>query len=214
MWLYLHGWASSPNSDKAQLFLARYGQDRSLVIPDLNQPDFYTLTLTRQIQQIEALLPSGPPVVLIGSSLGALTALWLAQRNPSISQLLLLAPAVQLAANIRRQWGEAAIQQWREQGQALVFHATHGGPVAIGYEFWQDLQRYADDDLRRAVPTLLVHGRDDSTILFDHAWQFAQVRPWIQHITVPSGHALADLPAEVWRVIDQFLLSPPPTANN
>ena len=83
---YLHGWASSPYSSKAQYFKQCFEEKNLLLsIPDLNQPDFSTLTLPRQLSHVKALLPT-TPVTLIGSSLGGLTALWLAQQCPQVER--------------------------------------------------------------------------------------------------------------------------------
>ena len=52
---YLHGFASSPGSAKAMFFaerLARAGV--RMDCPDLNLPDFSTLTVSRMLQQVEA----------------------------------------------------------------------------------------------------------------------------------------------------------------
>ena len=52
---YLHGFASSPRSTKVQYFtqmLAERGT--SLQCPDLNEPDFRTLTMTRMLDQLQA----------------------------------------------------------------------------------------------------------------------------------------------------------------
>ncbi|MBW8713318.1 MAG: esterase, partial [Acidobacteria bacterium] len=51
--LYLHGFASSPESSKAT-FLSRKFAERgiSMIVPDLNAPDFSTLTVTRMLQPV------------------------------------------------------------------------------------------------------------------------------------------------------------------
>ena len=51
--LYLHGFASSPESTKAQYFgerLAAHGVPLST--PDFNQPDFTTLTMSRMLDRV------------------------------------------------------------------------------------------------------------------------------------------------------------------
>jgi predicted esterase YcpF (UPF0227 family) len=70
-YLYLHGFASGPQSKKAQDIQQRLSQLQiSMSIPDLNTGGFSDLTITRQIQQIAANLPpDSQPVTLIGSSL-------------------------------------------------------------------------------------------------------------------------------------------------
>ena len=81
-YVYVHGFASSPASSKAVYLAARLAETGStLHCPDLNQPDFSTLTVSRIIAQLSALVEKLPPdpVVLFGSSLGALAALHAAE---------------------------------------------------------------------------------------------------------------------------------------
>src|SRR5437773_2920028 len=101
---YLHGFASSPMSTKAQ-FLAERLAARGLTLqcPDFNQPDFSTLTMSRMLQQTEKRIAMMMPgnVALIGSSMGGFVAVEAAARavkqaRHPITQLILLAPAVEL----------------------------------------------------------------------------------------------------------------------
>src|SRR5512136_1301514 len=100
-YIYLHGFASSPQSAKAK-YLRDCFQTRQIDIkvPDLNQGDFSHLTLTRHLKQVAAEFPPAPaPVAIIGSSFGGLTAAWLGQRHPQVQRLVLLAPAFQFLAH-------------------------------------------------------------------------------------------------------------------
>src|SRR5215207_7510846 len=95
MVVYLHGFASSAHSGKARYFGERL-QERGVrfVAPDLNMPDFSTLTVTRMIEQTGELIEKGkgpaldtaaagrPGVTLIGSSLGAFVAVNAAVKWP------------------------------------------------------------------------------------------------------------------------------------
>ena len=65
--IYLHGFASSPNSNKAKKISNRFTQLQiPLKIPDLNAGDFSHLTISRQIEQIKRELPEdSQPVTLI-----------------------------------------------------------------------------------------------------------------------------------------------------
>ena len=92
--IYLHGWASGPFSNKARFFSQHFAQQGlTLQTPDLNQNDFFHLTLSRQIEQVKNLL-SDQAVTLIGSSFGGLTALWVAEQCQQVKRLVLLAPAL------------------------------------------------------------------------------------------------------------------------
>ncbi|HMF29470.1 MAG TPA: YqiA/YcfP family alpha/beta fold hydrolase, partial [Candidatus Cybelea sp.] len=80
--VYLHGFASSARSTKAGYFADRF-RERGVEFhcPDFNEPDFATLTLTRMLDQLAALLAKRDgPVALMGSSLGGTLAVLTAAR--------------------------------------------------------------------------------------------------------------------------------------
>jgi predicted esterase YcpF (UPF0227 family) len=122
--IYLHGFASSPESAKARDLGDRFAQiNIPLSIPDLNQGDFTHLTLTRQLQQVEAELPKdSTPVTLIGSSFGGLTAAWLGQTHPQVERLVLLAPAFGFLSHWLPRLGYEQTQQWKNEGFLPVYH--------------------------------------------------------------------------------------------
>ncbi len=121
--VYLHGFGSSPDSSKARFLSERleaYGA--TLHCPDLNEPDFATLTVSRMLDQVDSLLAElGPgPSALIGSSLGAFVALHVAERQVlrnasrstdgcSIVRLVLLAPALTFGADGMKHLGEDGV---------------------------------------------------------------------------------------------------------
>ena len=95
--VWLHGFASSPASSKARFVhdhLAAHGLQ--LQIPDLNQPDFASLTVGRMLAEVDALAAGSPTqtLLLAGSSLGGYTAaLWASLHPEACASLVLLAPA-------------------------------------------------------------------------------------------------------------------------
>src|ERR1700734_332724 len=91
--LYLHGFASSPQSQKARAFESALRKaDIPLEIPALDAGDFEHLTISGQLTIIEALL-AGQPCRLIGSSMGGYLAALYAARHAEVSRVVLLAPA-------------------------------------------------------------------------------------------------------------------------
>jgi uncharacterized protein len=123
-YLYLHGFASGPRSTKGVDLGDRFAQQGiNLNIPDLNQPKFFDLTLTRQIQQCESILASEPNTwTILGSSLGGLVTAWLDQRNPNVERIVLLAPAFEFLPHWQQQIGPAQLEQWQKDGSIEVYH--------------------------------------------------------------------------------------------
>ena len=208
--IYLHGFASSPQSRKAQVLGDRFAAlNVPLHRPDLNADDFSHLTLSRQIAQIEALLPPAPEsTVLIGSSFGGLTAAWLGDRHPQIEKLVLLAPAFGFLDHWLPKLGEAALQHWRDTGYYSVYHYRDATQLPLHYGFITDNQRYDDTTLQRPVPTLILHGRHDEVIPFSASQAYAAARPWVTLIPLDSDHTLSNVDAEIWAAIQSFCCEP------
>ncbi|WP_083636886.1 YqiA/YcfP family alpha/beta fold hydrolase [Leptolyngbya sp. 'hensonii'] len=203
-YLYLHGFASGPRSAKAQYLANRFTElGLALQIPDLNQGDFSHLTLTRQIQQVEAELPV-TPVTLIGSSFGGLTAAWLAQRQRQVERLVLLAPAFQFLDHWLPRLGAAQQQLWATEGYLSIYHYIEQSRLPLHYGFMTDAQQYRDEDLQRSVPTLILHGRSDDTIPIAASRRFASARPWVTLMELESDHGLTDVIASIWIEIQKF----------
>lgn len=204
--IYLHGFASSPQSAKAIYLCDRFAVAHiSLKIPDLNQGDFTQLTLTRQLQQVSAQLPvADEPVTLIGSSFGGLTAAWLAEQYPQVQRLVLLAPAFAFLSHWLPQLGTEKIQQWQQQRYLMVYHYGEKRSLPLSYEFTRDVTQYNDDHLLRPVPTLIIHGIQDEVIPIQVSRNFAQKRPWVQLLEFDSDHSLGNVMPETWHAIQTF----------
>jgi uncharacterized protein len=205
-YLYLHGFASGPQSIKSNYFCDRFAQKGiSLKIPDLNQADFFNLTLTRQIQQCEAILAASPqPWTIIGSSLGGLTAAWLGQRNLTVKQLVLLAPAFEFLPHWQQQIGSAQLAQWQQNGFIEVYHHVEAQSVPLGYGFWTDVSQYNEAELDRPIPTLILHGVADEVIPVEASQRYALGRPWRQLVEMQSDHGLTDMLPEIWAATEDF----------
>ena len=205
-YIYLHGFASSPESRKAVYLREAFANLAiSLEVPDLNQGDFSHLTITRQLCQLETILPQdGTPVTLIGSSLGGLTSAWLAQRQLPVQRLVLLAPAFGFLDYWLPQLGEAQLQQWQESGYLPVYHYREERSLPLHYHFVEDARQYQTEELLRVVPTLILHGKHDQTIPIDASRQYANERFWVQLMELESDHSLSDVMPEIWQEIRKF----------
>jgi pimeloyl-ACP methyl ester carboxylesterase len=218
-YLYLHGFASGPQSQKARALAARFqAQGLELEIPDLNQGDFSHLTLSRQVRQgVERVMAQAQPTVLIGSSLGGLTAAWVAQtlhrqqQRQKILQLVLLAPAFGFLDQWWPQLGPDQQDRWRRQGYLPIYHHTARQPLPLHYGFITDAQTYQDQDLQAPVPTLILHGQQDQVINIGFSRAYAADRPWVTLVELDDDHSLLRVEASLWRHTWEFLRSPPGT---
>ncbi len=112
--VYLHGFASTPLSTKAQFFRRQFdGAD--FEIPQLDQGDFDHLTVTGQLKVVDDAV-HGDPVVLMGSSLGGYLAALYASRHPNVERLVLLAPAFEFPARWRQRFSGGELAEWERTG--------------------------------------------------------------------------------------------------
>jgi pimeloyl-ACP methyl ester carboxylesterase len=205
-YLYLHGFASSPASVKAQYLRQLFSQRQiPLAIPDLNQGDFSHLTLSRQLQQAASLLPSAPtPVTVIGSSFGGLAAAWLGEKHPQVQRLVLLAPAFGFLAHWLDKLGSETVRKWQESGYFSVYHYGEKQSLPLHYQFVANLRQYTEVQLQRSLPTLILHGCYDEVIPIECSRDYARQRPWVELIELESNHSLTDVLPEIWQAIQNF----------
>lgn len=206
-YIYLHGFASSPQSAKAKYIKNRFSSlNLNLIIPDLNQADFSRLTLTRQLQQVAAEIDVSPsPVILIGSSFGGLTSAFLAENNSKVEELILLAPAFNFLSHWLPTLGEQQLKKWQSEGVLPIYHYGKNNYLPLNFDFVRDLERYDEAKFERSLPTLILHGKNDEVIPIQASRDFAANRPWIELIALDSDHSLGNVMAETWQAINQFL---------
>ena len=207
--LYLHGFASSPGSTKIRYFSERLREHGvTLVCPDFNQPDFKTLTMTRMLDQLDRQLPTagGPPVALIGSSLGGTLAILAAARAPSrVERLVLLAPAVMFAKPSHHLLPPERIDEWRHRGSLPFFHYAANQQLELDYAFYEDSLRYDPCHAVVPQPALIFQGLGDMSVDHRTVEQFANARPNVTLSLLDDDHQLiASLP-RMWNDIQSFL---------
>lgn len=206
-YIYLHGFASSPGSAKAVYLGDRFAElGVSLLVPDLNQGDFSHLTITRQIQQIQAEFLSTPtPITLIGSSLGGLTAAWLGEYHPVIQRLILLAPAFGFLSHWLSTLGKETLHRWQVEGYRPIYHYGEQKELPLSYQFVADARQYEPTHrLKRPIPTLILHGQHDEVIPINESLIYAKERSWVQLIPLNSDHSLSEVKAEILQSILTF----------
>ena len=205
-YIYLHAFASSPNSSKARYIKRRLAENKiNLIIPDLNNNDFSHLTITRQVKQVTAYLDNLElPVTLIGSSLGGLTAAHVGEKYPIVQRLVLLAPAFGFLSYWLPKLGEEKIQRWKKEKYFMVYHHREEGELPLSYDFLTDATQYSEEILKRSIPTLILHGKNDEVIPVEASRDFAHQHPWVKLVELDSDHSLGDMIPQIWQEIHSF----------
>jgi uncharacterized protein len=204
--LYLHGFASSPESSKAQFLAARLADvGMTLLCPDFNQPDFPSLTISRMLDQVErriAALPAGE-VVLIGSSLGGFVGVETARRQANaarhpITSLVLLAPAIELDWERWTEIGPDGIERWRAKGEIDVFHYAEDRIRPLKFSFYEDAVRYRPASATLALPILIFQGRYDESVDPAAVERFARAQPFAILHLLDDEHQLKNSLEFIW----------------
>ncbi len=202
MWnvVYCHGFASSPQSKKANLFRAplealgvRY------YVPDLNQPSFERLTLTAMLETVDALMQTldDRPTLIIGSSMGGLVALHYCDRYrqgsaQKVKKAVLLAPAFDFIANRDRSEGSGWEERWRSAGAWEFFNYATGQPERVHYGLVEDIKRYDSWGVQLDIPVLIYHGKRDDVVDLAQSERYHREHDNVTLALLESDHQLLD----------------------
>ena len=197
--LYLHGFASGPRSAKGVAFTAHLAR-RGLALDclDLRVPSLEHLRLSTMISVVQqAIGGPGDRAVVFGSSLGGLTAARVAERDPRVVALVLLAPAFQLIARWRELPGW---DDWRRTGWRDIHDHQSGRPARVDFGFVEDAIAIDVGYPEITVPTLILHGAHDDVVSVERSRAFVAATPSARLIELDDGH---DLVASLPRLIDE-----------
>ena len=159
----------------------------------------------RQLEQTEAeCLASMRDTIVIGSSLGGLTAAWWAEKHLQIQRLVLLAPAFNFLSPRLTNLGEQKVQQWQQSGYLSVYHYGQKRNLPLDYQFVIDASQYLEQNLQRPLPTLILHGSQDDVIPIQSSRDYAALRPIVQLIELEDDHTLAQVMPQIWDSIGNF----------
>jgi pimeloyl-ACP methyl ester carboxylesterase len=190
--IYLHGFASSPQSQKATAFTKRFAElGLPLTVPDLEGGDFKHLTISRQIRIIEKTLDTFPaaPFALIGSSMGGYLAALTSQIRSDVKGAYLMCPGF----NFVRRWRStlsSEIQQESGAGLIEVFNYRYNKSMELDLGIFDDAEKWQEVKYEKPVPTRIVHGIHDDTVDIEESRNFALNHPWASLKEVDSDHEL------------------------
>jgi uncharacterized protein len=208
--LYLHGFASGPGSFKGQA-LAAHHADRGLRLEllDLRRPSLELLRLSAMMRAVrDALGGERDRAVLLGSSLGGLTACRVAEVDPRVCALVLLAPAFRMFERWRARLGDLGWKRWKDSGWLDIEDHAEKRQTRIDFGFIQEAAGIDKagggwPDVR--VPTLIIHGRGDDVVPIEVSRTWAAERPHVRLVEVDDGHELTASIERIKAETDQFL---------
>jgi pimeloyl-ACP methyl ester carboxylesterase len=205
-YVYLHGFASSPNSSKAHYFKARLAQRGVHVeVPELDEGDFEHLTLSAQLRLLERILQN-EPAVLFGSSMGGYLAALYAEKHPEVERLVLLAPAFDFCQRWAERMGADDMEKWEASGKLRVFHYADNRYRDVNYALWEDARQHTPYP-NVSQPTLIFHGERDDVVPPAHSQRFTDLHPNAELHIMDSGHELTNVLPDMWARTEKFLFA-------
>jgi len=195
--VYLHGFASSPASKKAQFFRRRFAEKGlEMAVPNLAADGFENLTISGQLSVVERTV-EGWPALLVGSSLGGYLAALYAARHLEVRGIVLLAPAFDFA----RRWGEwlghERVEAWKKSGFLRLYHYGEEREAEVSYRLLEDALCY-EPYPRLTQPALVLHGLRDDVVPVEASECFVGAQRGATLYKLDSGHELLDVLDLLW----------------
>lgn len=209
-WLYLHGFASGPSSFKGRAMAEHYAkQGVQMERLDLRVPSFEHLRLGEMMASVRrAIGGESDRALLFGSSLGGLTACRVAEEDPRVCALVLLAPAFRLMERWRARLGEAGWAAWRERGWFETLDYVSKTTARVDFGFAEEAAALDErsggfPDVR--VPTLIIHGVNDPVVDIALSRRWSVGKRHVRLVEVDDGHELAASLETIKRESDRFV---------
>ncbi|UCE13483.1 MAG: alpha/beta fold hydrolase [Candidatus Heimdallarchaeota archaeon] len=212
--VYLYGFASGPQSDKAQFFKKKFTKlNVSFDIYDYipNRENFTYLKTSTLLEKLNAHIKkkySGEKVILFGSSFGGLISTWYTHLYvENVSKLILMAPALRFSASRICKLLEIIPSQWKKRGVVPIFHYRYDREIPLAYSFYEDILANPPPEFKDntfSIPTLIFHGKFDETVPVEWSQELQFVQNVIFH-TLNSDHQLLDQKNTMWNIIREFL---------
>jgi abhydrolase domain-containing protein 10 len=124
-----------------------------------------------------------PSYILVGSSLGALTAIHVAAAGRHrIDGLVLIAPALRFTERfIDRQLGGDDLAAWRRRGYRWFPDLYQGTCYRLDYTFCADALGYREPPVELPCPVRVIHGTRDELL------PLADTENWLERLDSPSA---------------------------
>jgi alpha-beta hydrolase superfamily lysophospholipase len=181
--LYLHGFASSPESQKIQSLRPLLAPDGIFInAPDLNVPSFEKLDFEAMVEKAAK---AGAPVpqAIVGSSLGAVVALGVVKGGLR-APLLLIAPAL----GVSDQW----LSRIPEGDPVIVPNYAIEEDAPIHRAFFEQMAALRLDETPPSVPVTIIMGSKDESV--PPARVAAVWRSWQSSGALVNGSKFVEIP--------------------
>ena len=207
--LFLHGFASSGQSAKAQYFREKFKALPQVEFHavDFNPTprDFEYMTTTGLINRLRQYVLDHRmgKVSVIGSSYGGLIGLHYAHRFGEVEKMLLLAPGLRwLSGGL----SEQELEHWEKTGAAPVFHFAFEKEIPLRYDLHLDGLGYLEP-IPPASSIIIIHGHNDKTVPIEPSRAYAADFPDdVRLIEVDADHDLNGHLEFIWGHVKPFLL--------
>ena len=154
-------------------------------------------------EAIDAAGGSRSRAVLIGSSLGGLTACRVAEMDPRVCALFVMAPAFEIASRWEGRIGKPAWDAWRTSGFFEVDDYASKQKARVHWGFVSELARIdaargAFPDVR--IPTRIVHGTRDDVVDIELSRAWSKGKRFMELVELDDTHELG---ASIPRILEE-----------
>ncbi|QPJ63170.1 MAG: hypothetical protein G3M70_15325 [Candidatus Nitronauta litoralis] len=191
--LYLHGFSSGPQSNKAVLFRKEFSRHGiNLIIPDLEGGSFRNLTISSQMNIIRNVIYQNPSSKygVIGSSMGGYLALLTAETQPLVTTLFLMCPGINFVKRWQRRLGFEYPHRVRIPSLIQVFNFRYNKVMDLSSEIFCDAKRWEQINLGRQISSRLVHGMLDDVVPIEESRNYVQKNFRAELVELKSDHGL------------------------
>ena len=138
--------------------------------------EYRLLQWLEDAEAVTNLLADGPPVTIVGNSLGGWLAWLVAQEQPAVDELILVAPAFNMMDLRAAQISVERREQWQATGSMPWDDEPMHREAPIPWHWVEDSQTLWSRRLTmpRRVKTTILHGLQDAVIRPDGSWGFVQ----------------------------------------
>ena len=214
--IYLYGFASGPESDKAQYFKEKFesiGQKIQIYDYISNSNEFSRMKISELYKNLCKYIATNfqkEKVILFGSSFGGLMVTLYAHFNPTkVHQLILMAPALQFTPDFISRTLGTTTATWENKGEVLVEHYRFLKSVPLKYSFLKDLlvnpiPLFSLNNFK--IPTVIFHGKHDDVVPCEWSSSFAKSNPKVLTHILQGDHQLSDQKDIMWGIIEKEIL--------